>query len=169
MDRRLVACAAALCVLATPAVAAAGGPSGAANSAPQSTRVLPNGMVVDTFRQGDVEVRTIGPAGLSSLPITAKDLGRDGSGAHGSVALDPAASHDLKATIAGASTASGPPPTAVQLLIALGEDPATAERDFGDFDTSPSAAVPSAALATYRAPASMPAVTPAVTVSNTVP
>ncbi len=137
MDRRLIACISALCIFAMPAIASAGGPSRDANSGPLSTRVLPNGMVVDTFRQGDVEVRTIGPTGLSSLPVTVKDLGRDGSGAHGSVALDPAASRDLKAISGGAPRASGPPPTAVELLIALGEDPATAERDFGDFDTPP--------------------------------
>ncbi len=170
MDRRnLAAVAVALAVLTVPGAALASGPGAGGGSAPSSTHVLTDGRVIDTFHQDGVEVRTIGPSALSSLAITTTELGSDKTGPHGSLSIGSIGGTFTKSGLASAEGPKPSPVSAVDQLIALGVDPAIAERDFGDFDRPNGVASSGMTLASYQVPTPNPAATPAITPSSTVP
>lgn len=166
--RALVALAAGLVLLTVPGPAVADGPAiSVGGSGPTSTKVLTDGRVIDTFRRGEVEVRTIGAAAVASMPVNVVSLGSDQSGPHGSFSIGSVGGSFAKSSV-GTAAGSGST-SAVDNLIALGVDPAIARRDFGDFDKPNGVASSDVTLASYKAPPPTPEVAPAVTPSSTVP
>ncbi len=149
--RGLVVGAAVLTLLPVATVNAGSPPIGAGISgnsgmAHVSDRVLPNGLVVSTFKSNDGTIKTIGRPGMSV------DVAVDGAStdSHGNPHLNVQFSFSSQAANASKNQPASErnTMTAVETLIALGEDPAVAERDFGDFDAAP-AALPTAKLASF--------------------
>lgn len=125
---------ASLLVATSPAVAADPKPSvtvtGNGGFTLQEQRTLPDGRIVATFQSKDGTVRTIGRAGML-VNVNVTDLGSDATGKHGDVQIDfQAPGVDKSSSTARESHGA----SAVDSLIALGVDPAVAQRDFGDFD-----------------------------------
>ena len=161
--RKTLACAAIAVVLVLPSAADAASPTSSGTPAHTDSKVLPNGRVVDTFRMGGIDIRTVGSRGLGTLNAAATAGASDQSGPHGTFSIS---SDEVTPKL---SSAAGHPSTAVQDLIALGVDPAVAQRDFGDWESPSASLTPGVSLASYRVSADPGLVTLAVTTSSTVP